>query len=116
MLNYIIITYIKGCIKLAMLTSQGSSKFNVPDYTKIYSVASSGIAHKDGYVYIWWWDCPSHSSHATIIINGVSILLGQSLGNYTFQEHKTALFPVSKGDVYQIIGDYIQTVKFIPLK
>ena len=50
--------------KFLLPFSQGSNSNSnsFPDYSRRYLLAQNKeyIAETNGYVYIYWWDCPSH--------------------------------------------------------
>lgn len=103
------------------LSSQGSNSNsnNFPDYSRRYLLAQNKeyIAETNGYVYIYWWDCPSHYRTGYLTIDGMKFVIGAAYGNNTNQHHKTVFFPISKGSSYLIDGNvYYQAIYFVPCK
>ena len=103
------------------LSSQGSNSNSnsFPDYSRRYLLAQNKeyIAETNGYVYIYWWDCPSHYRTGYLTIDGMKFVIGAAYGNCTNQHHKTVFFPISKGSSYLIDGDvYYQAIYFVPCK
>lgn len=115
MLNYIIITYTKGCIKLAMLTSQGSSRFNVPDYNRAISISLPYIVPQSGFIWAGyrfhgWGDT---GQTPKIYINGKYFYGGYESSH---ANGGAVCFPVEKGD-YIGLSEYISySFYFIPVK
>ena len=103
------------------LSSQGSNSNSnsFPDYSRRYLLAQNKeyIAETNGYVYIYWWDCPSHYRTGYLTIDGMKFVIGAAYGNNTNQHHKTVFFPISKGSSYLIDGNvYYQAIYFVPCK
>ena len=106
---------------LHIFTSQGSNSNSnsFPDYSRLYLLAQNKeyIAETNGYVYIYWWDCPSHYRTGYLTIDGMKFVIGAAYGNNTNQHHKTVFFPISKGSSYLIDGNvYYQAIYFVPCK
>ena len=77
---------------LPQLSQDGSSNSNsFPDYSRRYLLAQNKeyIAETNGYVYIYWWDCPSLYRTGYLTIDGMKFVIGAAYGNNTNQHHKT---------------------------